>query len=678
MPPRKKKDAAPVPPVLDGLHIAISGSFPRRREPTIEKNFIVPLGAVLDKSVSSSTTHLVSSEADYKKPSAKVSAARTKGIPIVTFEWLEDCLDRQKHMNEQAYTFDWLPGTATDKADGADVSIRTRGTRKRQAPERQGQGQGKAETEAESDEPEEQEPKVAEAQIAKSLDVKIPLDEVADQQFHNYEVYIDDTGIIYDASLNQTNAKNNNNKFYRVQVLRSAAGDYKTWTRWGRVGERGQYSALGSGSLEDALKIFRDKFKSKSGLSWDDRGDQPKPGKYAFIEKSYEPDSEEENEANEAKPRVKKEDEPESRLPRPVQDLMQLIFNQEYFTNAMSDLNYDSKKLPLGKLSKAMITRGFQTLKDLSALIDDPSLAASQYKTTVNDACEQLSNLYFTVIPHNFGRNRPPVIQLQSELKKEIELLESLGNMKAAELLMKGDRKEDLNEIDRQFRGLCLNETPVTPLNQRSEEFSQLRNYLMDTRGYTHNARFQIQQIFRIERDGEFGRFDASHKTPRDRRLLWHGSRCTNFGGILSQGLRIAPPEAPVSGYMFGKGIYLADMSSKSANYCCAHISHGHALLLLCEAELGDPLQKLTHASYTADESAKENKMLSTWGQGSTGPQLWKDAACVHPSLKGVKMPDTTVTPGPTNVPNAYLQYNEYICYDVSQVRLRYLFRIKM
>lgn len=32
--------------------------------------------------------------------------------------------------------------------------------------------------------------------------------------------------------------------------------------------------------------------------------------------------------------------------------------------------------------------------------------------------------------------------------------------------------------------------------------------------------------------------------------------------------LRIAPPEAPVSGYMFGKGIYLADVVSKSANYC--------------------------------------------------------------------------------------------------------------
>jgi hypothetical protein len=29
---------------------------------------------------------------------------------------------------------------------------------------------------------------------------------------------------------------------------------------------------------------------------------------------------------------------------------------------------------------------------------------------------------------------------------------------------------------------------------------------------------------------------------------------------------RIAPPEAPVSGYRFGKGCYFADMSSKSLN----------------------------------------------------------------------------------------------------------------
>lgn len=48
-------------------------------------------------------------------------------------------------------------------------------------------------------------------------------------------------------------------------------------------------------------------------------------------------------------------------------------------------------------------------------------------------------------------------------------------------------------------------------------------------------------------------------------------------------GLRIAPPEAPVTGYMFGKGIYFADMFSKSANYCYANNSTTAGVLLLCE-----------------------------------------------------------------------------------------------
>lgn len=63
----------------------------------------------------------------------------------------------------------------------------------------------------------------------------------------------------------------------------------------------------------------------------------------------------------------------------------------------------------------------------------------------------------------------------------------------------------------------------------------------------------------------------------------------------------------------FGKGVYLADMASKSANYCCSSISNGHALLLLCEAELGDPMQKLFDASYSAGEDAKAMGALSTW-----------------------------------------------------------------
>lgn len=66
--------------------------------------------------------------------------------------------------------------------------------------------------------------------------------------------------------------------------------------------------------------------------------------------------------------------------------------------------------------------------------------------------------------------------------------------------------------------------------------------------------------------------------------LLWHGSRIANFVGILSQGLRIAPPEAPVSGYLFGKGIYLADLAEKSIHYCRSGLNP-KALILLIEVK---------------------------------------------------------------------------------------------
>lgn len=426
----------------------------------------------------------------------------------------------------------------------------------------------------------------------------------------------------------------------RLQLLVDSNGTYRTWTRWGRVGERGQTATLGGGGLDEAMRNFEKKFKDKSGLTWNQRGENPKPGKYAFVERNYSVESDDEEEAEDTKGKSKAAGwvPPKSTLHDEVQKLMTLIFNQQFFAAAMTALNYDANKLPLGKLSKATITRGFQALKDLSALIDDQSLASS-YGVPYLEAVENLSNSFYSLIPHAFGRNRPPIIQTQPMVKQEIELLESLSDMKDAALIMKMDKAgdDDIHPLDKQFQGLKMDE--MEPLDQSSTEFSHLKEYLMETRGHTHNANYKVESIFRIERQGEKDRYDSNYgKNAKNRRLLWHGSRATNFGGILSQGLRIAPPEAPVSGYMFGKGIYLADMSSKSANYCCSFLSDNTALLLLCEAELGDPMQELTNASYNAGEDAKKKGMLSTWGKGSHGPLKWKDAECVHPSMKGIKM----------------------------------------
>lgn len=55
-------------------------------------------------------------------------------------------------------------------------------------------------------------------------------------------------------------------------------------------------------------------------------------------------------------------------------------------------------------------------------------------------------------------------------------------------------------------------------------------------RSHVHDDLF-IHNIFALERKGEAERFDAWKKIG-NRTLLWHGSKVSNFMGILAQGLK--------------------------------------------------------------------------------------------------------------------------------------------
>ncbi|KAK0279011.1 hypothetical protein LTR35_008746 [Friedmanniomyces endolithicus] len=521
--------------------------------------------------------------------------------------------------------------------------------------------------------------------VSKKPEVNVPLDE-GFAAAAGSKVFVDEDGTIYDASMNQSQVAKNNNKFYRLQLLEGDKAHH-VHTRWGRVGEFGQVKTMVFHDFEDALNEFNKKFKDKSGLAWDDRAGQPKKGKYTFLEKNYDDDDED------APDDVRKEEDDEdskdlveSELPKQTQRLMELIFNESHFNSVLENIGYNNEKLPLGKLGKSTIQKGFEHLQELSSLIRHPSLAQSKHHISQREALEDFTNQYYSAIPHVFGRNRPPIIDNNDILTREVAMLDTLTDMEVANAIMKtsSERHKDADsvaQIDKRFEQLKLSE--CEPLDSKSAEYQALKNYLINTAGHTHNIRYRLQDIFRIQREGEDDRFEKSKYSglkDKNRRLLWHGSRTTNFGGILSQGLRIAPPEAPVNGYAFGKGVYLADISTKSANYCVSSSSGNTGLLLLCEAELGNPMYELLSGDSGAKEAAEKAGALATYGIGRTTPQAWVDAGdVITKELKGIMIPDPGQEPGDqTNHPNAYLQYNEYICYDVAQIRLRYLVRFQL
>ncbi|XP_030631529.1 poly [ADP-ribose] polymerase 2 isoform X1 [Chanos chanos] len=484
---------------------------------------------------------------------------------------------------------------------------------------------------------------------------KAPVDTECKAKLGKAHVYSEGNDI-YDVMLNQTNLQFNNNKYYLIQLLQDdGAKTYSVWMRWGRVGKVGQNSLVScGGDLAQAKEVFKKKFFDKTKNEWEHRAHFEKvAGKYDMVFMDYSTNNkEEEDTANVSSAPQKRT----CQLDSKVQTLLQLICDLRAMEECVLEMKFDTKKAPLGKLTVEQIRAGYASLKKI-----EECLNTKRSNKELLEACNQ----FYTRIPHDFGLRTPPIIRTEEELKEKIALLEALSDIQIAVKMVQSSTHTDEHPLDKQYRSL---KCQLTPLPHGSHEYQVIEKYLQSTHAPTHtDYTMTVVDIFTVEREGEKDDF-LSHLN--NKMLLWHGSRMSNWVGILSQGLRVAPKEAPVTGYMFGKGIYFADMSSKSANYCFANQKNNTGLLLLSEVALGDS-NELLAADYNADRLPSGKH--STKGLGQTAPD----------PKNFVTLNDVTVPMGPaikTGVgqDGGYtLLYNEFIVYNPAQTRMRYLLRIQ-
>lgn len=486
---------------------------------------------------------------------------------------------------------------------------------------------------------------------------KAPVDPECTAKVGKAHVYCEGNDV-YDVMLNQTNLQFNNNKYYLIQLLEDDAHrNFSVWMRWGRVGKVGQHSLVTcSGDLNKAKEIFQKKFHDKTKNNWEDHEKFEKvPGKYDLLQMDYSTNTQHEEETKKEES-FKSALKLESQLDLRVQELIKLICNVQAMEEMMVEMKYDTKKAPLGKLTMAQIKAGYQSLKKIEDCIRD-----GQYGRALTEAC----NEFYTRIPHDFGLHTPPLIRTEKELSDKVQLLEALGDIEIAIKLVKTELQSLEHPLDQHYRKLhCA----LHPLDHESYEFKVISQYLQSTHAPTHSDyTMTLLDVFEVEKEGEKEAFrDDLH----NRMLLWHGSRLSNWVGILNHGLRVAPPEAPITGYMFGKGIYFADMSSKSANYCFASCLKDTGLLLLSEVALGQS-NELLEANPVA-EALLQGKH-STKGLGRMAPS----------PASFIILNGSTVPLGPADDtgilnPEGYtLNYNEFVVYSPNQVRMRYLLKIR-
>ncbi|KAI3875434.1 hypothetical protein MKX03_036768 [Papaver bracteatum] len=468
-----------------------------------------------------------------------------------------------------------------------------------------------------------------------------------------YSHILEDAKYIYSTTLNKSDLSIGVNSCYVMQIIQE---DKRTncylFREWGRTGNE----QIGGNKLDEmskagAIREFKRLFLEKTGNHWEawekKENFQKQPGKYFPLDIDYG--------VSDQVLKIKEPQLPSSRLAQPVQNLMKMLFNVETYRSAMIELEIDMSEMPLGKLSKSNIQMGFSALTDIQNLLASNNQDLSVRESLLIDASNRFfksllidaSNRFFSIIPST----HPRIIRDARDLRSKVEMLEALQDIEIASRII-GFNAECDESLDEKYEKLHCN---ILPLPRDCDDY-QLEWTL------------ELEDVFSLDREGEFDKFAPYRERLQNKMLLWHEILAPPlFVGILSHGLRIAPPEVPSSGYMFGKGIYFADLVSKSAQYCRTSNWNPVGLLLLSEVALGN-VYELKKAWYM--EKPPEGKN-STKGLGKKAPQksdyvTWKNNVAV-PCGKPVT----------SNAKTSELMYNEYIVYDTAQVKMQFLVKVK-
>jgi poly [ADP-ribose] polymerase 2/3/4 len=109
------------------------------------------------------------------------------------------------------------------------------------------------------------------------------------------------------------------------------------------------------------------------------------------------------------------------------------------------------------------------------------------------------------VIPHAFGRSRPVIIREEAQLKLELDLVGSLGDMETATKIISAGIKEKkvlVNPVDEKLASLKLKD--ISLVDKSSPEFEGITMYAKNTNeainGQACASDMQVLEAFRIER----------------------------------------------------------------------------------------------------------------------------------------------------------------------------------
>jgi ankyrin repeat protein/predicted DNA-binding WGR domain protein len=364
------------------------------------------------------------------------------------------------------------------------------------------------------------------------------------------------------------------NNFYKLQILFNPLQPelYVLYTNFGRVGDHdSQFQRTPFAKEDEAIAEFKKIFKSKTKNDWGDREHfQRHQGKYSMVHL-----------ANNSNVRdilqpIKWDD--ETLIQPKLQDKkLQKIVKKFCDVNLLKRYTKQTtgfSESGLGDLRRDALTNGFKVLKEILAKIeilnkgveDDTPIPAQENKEDqeMTESAEQqppvkrmrelnpterrlkfdevteLSNTFYTLIPHTeFARSPIKPINDERTIREKMKMLTDLIDLQIATriILAAQHRVKEISPVD--YCYYALNSYMVR-VGEIDPDLDIIKRYILNT-----NSKAKLKGAYRVVRHEEVERFKPWENNS-NRMLLWHGSAVSNFLSIMSSGLRIAPPEAPV------------------------------------------------------------------------------------------------------------------------------------
>lgn len=429
--------------------------------------------------------------------------------------------------------------------------------------------------------------------------------------------------------------------------------------------------------LEGAKTAFLAKFFELSGVNFYARfASKGRPGRYQHVElKGYQwPELEDKPGKSAASADMQSHGRKMGHegkasnldLDERVYNLLMTIYSRDLIELCVADMHLDTSQFQIESLSLNQLTTGYTILSELSQLLrrrKSPSAGSiAERGASSEDICRSameeerrlvriraLSDKFYSCIPHACARGelKKMVISSMRILQQKCQLMSDvILTARSARCISdgltfekgKGLMSEEESEVRRIKDLMAKMNVKIQPLSTtipghrgtgrkgEKDAWNTIQRYLETTHATTHNAfTLKLLNVFRLSPrndDSQAVNENADRKAEREDgkdagkcMLLWHGSRSSNWGGILRYGLKVAPPEAPATGYMFGKGVYFTDVVSKAAQYCAASVDNSQAYLLLAEVSLGRPYLRV-EADETAARVVKKRGLDSSIGLG--------------------------------------------------------------